>query len=344
MRRPTAPARPGGGSMTVESLEVRFVREAERLWLTNRPLIVALSGGIDSTVLLHLLRFSLSGELALSAAHFDHRMRPESTGDAEWVRGLCRAWAVPLSVRRSPESPKNEERARALRYAFLEEVRARTPEAVILTAHHADDQAETVLFRILRGTGLRGLAGIPRLREPGIIRPLLPFWREEIEDYARAVGLHFREDPTNAAQDQPRAFLRTVALPQLERVVAPGARRSLVRLARIATEADAVLRGVAEEVLARSVRVQDERSVTLDRQVLTGVETPVLGMVLRAVAARLGGRWNEEATLRALATLERPRTRSHVGGGLEVATTPDEVRIVRLVAPSPRIDAETREG
>jgi len=303
-------------------------------------MIVALSGGIDSTVLLHLLRFSGPAGAGLSAAHFDHRMRSHSARDAAWVRGLCHAWGVPLAMGRADEVPQNEEQARMARYTFLEEVRTRTPDAAVLTAHHADDQAETVLFRILRGTGLRGLAGIPPTREPGIVRPLLPFWREEIERYADSVGLAFLNDPTNTAPEQPRAFLRGVVLPQLERVVAPGARRSLVRLARIAEEADTVLRSAAEEVLSRAVRAQDEDSVTLDREILAGVDTPMLGMVLRAAAGRLGGRWNEDATLRALSTLERPRTRSHVGAGLEVSTTPEDVRVGRLSPGTPQTAAE----
>ncbi len=303
-----------------------------RLWLWQRPLVVAVSGGIDSTVLLHLLRFQGAPHAPhVCAAHFDHAMRTKSHEDAAWVRGLCRAWDVPLHLSRARTTIYSEADARDARYAFLETVRREVDEeARVLIAHHADDQAETILFRVLRGTGLKGLAGMPATRAPGIARPLLPFWREDIETYAASVGLVAREDPTNRSRDQPRAFLRHSILPELERVVAPGARTSLVRLAQIARDANAVLQRTADQVFAETLRAEGTGVVVLDRDGLASVPLPVLALVLRAAASHLGVRWTEEATARALTTLERPRTCAHVGGGLQVSVTPHEVRIEPL--------------
>src|SRR5690606_38570557 len=149
----------------------------------------------DSVVLLHLLRCGRRRD-ALYAAHLDHGMRPDSADDAAWVAGLCRAWGVPLVTERAAQLPRSETEARAVRYAFLESAADRLGADRIATAHHADDRIETVLARLARGTNVRGLAGIP-IRRGRYVRPLLRYRRREIEAYARAVGLRWREDPTN---------------------------------------------------------------------------------------------------------------------------------------------------
>src|SRR5690606_7521557 len=120
----------------------------------------------------------------------------------------------------------------------LRDTAAETGARWILTAHHADDQAETVLFRILRGTGIGGLAGIPARGAGGILRPLLPFWRREIQAYASDVGLRWRRDPTNLSHDPSRNRIRLALLPEIERHVAPGASRNLVALADLARESE----------------------------------------------------------------------------------------------------------
>jgi len=199
-------------------------------------MVVAFSGGLDSCVLLHLLRFGATGDAEILVAHFDHAMRRESAADADWVRGLCQAWGLAVTIARAEATLTSEDTARVARYDFLERVRAEEGGGRLLTAHHADDQAETVLFRVLRGTGIEGLSGIPTSREPGIIRPLLGFWREELEAYAGAVGLSWRDDASNADLGYARNAIRGSLLPLAETHVARGARRALVRLAGIARE------------------------------------------------------------------------------------------------------------
>src|SRR5690606_16771359 len=119
--------------------------------------------------------------------------RDGSAGDALWARGLCAAWEVPLDVERLASTPRGEAEARAARYEFLRRVAEARGADLVATAHHADDQAETVLFRAVRGTGLKGLAGIAPLGN-GLVRPLLPLWRRDIERYARERGLAWRTD------------------------------------------------------------------------------------------------------------------------------------------------------
>ncbi|HUH11935.1 MAG TPA: tRNA lysidine(34) synthetase TilS, partial [Longimicrobiales bacterium] len=151
MPEDTACARPGAASL---AQRLRGHLAASALLRPDDAVLVALSGGRDSMVLLHLLRFALPElRLRLRAAHFDHAMRPGSAADADWVRGVCRAWAVPLVEERATDAPRTEAEARAHRYAFLRRAAARAPDARVATAHHADDQAETVLFRAIRGAG-----------------------------------------------------------------------------------------------------------------------------------------------------------------------------------------------
>lgn len=218
--------------------------------------MVALSGGCDSVVLLYLLRhFALPLGLDLTAAHLDHAIRPDSADDARWVAGLCAAWDIPLVSHRLGEAPAGESAARRARHAFLRETARGAEARWIATGHHADDQAETVLFRALRGTGIDGLAGIRAVTPRGLVRPLLPFWRREIQEFARARGLRWRTDATNDSLDAARNRIRHELIPLAEAEIAPGARRNLVRLAALAGEAeealDAVTRSAEAELVSR---------------------------------------------------------------------------------------------
>ena len=144
------------------SLEARFRAQVASVGATpGDAWVVAVSGGLDSVVLLHLLRFAAPDGVRLIAAHFDHAMRPESADDARWVHGLARAWGVDACESRAQAAITSEAEAREVRYAYLETVRVESGARLVLTAHHADDQAETVLFRALRnrsgGFGGHGL-------------------------------------------------------------------------------------------------------------------------------------------------------------------------------------------
>jgi len=182
---------------------------------------VAYSGGLDSHVLLHALSaLRANHHFSLSAIHIDHDLQPAS---AEWgqhcVR-ICIALDVPYEVRRvrveGVEEEGMEAAARRVRYAAL--AIALAPGGILLTAHHGDDQAETVLLQLLRGTGVTGLAAMPTQAVLGvgrIVRPLLGFSRAALHAYAQQHGLAWIEDPTNQALHLRRSFLRTEILPRL---------------------------------------------------------------------------------------------------------------------------------
>lgn len=259
--------------------------------------LVSLSGGLDSTVLLHLLRFTPGlPALEVRAAHLDHHMRAGSAGDARWVRGLARAWEVPLVSRALSRPPGNETEARRARYDFLEEARAKTGCHRVLTAHHADDQAETVAYRMLRGTGLAGLAGIPRTREPGLYRPLLPFWKRELAAYASVSRLRHRTDPTNRSPDIPRNVVRRELLPLAESRVAPGARRALNRLARLAGEERRLWRAALPTLLAGLRVRRAEEGVSFGRDAFLRCHPLVRARLIRALAAEAGARLDARGT------------------------------------------------
>ena len=266
----------------------------------ERPLLVALSGGLDSLVLLHLLRFGTEcQEGGVHAVHFDHRMRVESGADADWVKGLCRAWQIPFHCGRAESVPGSEDAAREMRYEYLLEVKDRLGASWLLTAHHEDDQAETVLFRAFRGTGLRGLAGIPPRRPPGIFRPLLPFSREMLEAYASRHRIRPRQDASNEKLTIPRNFLRHRLLPLAEEKVAPGARRALVRLARLARENEEAWESLLPGILAELVE-ETERGMVVVRSALLAYHPAVQGRVMRALLRTVGMTLDEAGTRRLL--------------------------------------------
>lgn len=265
------------------ALRRRLARRADLIPRGARVL-VAWSGGRDSTVLLHLLRFGDVVDAEVHAAHFDHALRPVSAADAEWCRGVAHAWDVPLHERRTDRPLAGEADAREARYAFLERARRRSGADRILTAHHADDQAETVLFRLLRGSGWPGLAGIPECRDV-IARPLLTFRRRRIRTYATAVGLRWREDASNTEPVYARNRIRT-ALTVLDGV-RPGTSRALWRLGDAVREAEDRLAPLVAAA-TRVARIADGPAPVLARSVLLSYDPIVRARVMRNVLGRLG--------------------------------------------------------
>ncbi len=322
---------------TALPLEDRFQRNIRRLLRDGRPpLIVAFSGGLDSTVLLHLLRFTWPGS-GLTAAHFDHRMRDGSAEDASWAAGQAAAWGVAFRVGVAERELRSEAEARAARYAFLDGVDA-DPEALVVTAHHADDQAETVLFRVLRGTGIHGLAGIPASGRRRL-RPLLPFWRSELEEYAIRHALEWRTDPSNATEGPVRNRLRLRILPEIERTISPRARRNLVALAKLARETEGALAGTVRDALAECVR-RDGEAMLLSRARLAQYDPAVRSRVVRKVLSAHGIVLSRAGTRTAIEFI----TGAHSGrelplpGGGRIRIEFGEARIEGSVRDSPEAD------
>jgi tRNA(Ile)-lysidine synthase len=273
----------------VTDLQTRFVQFARKRALIRKHdhVMVALSGGVDSVVLLHLLKDSAEQlQIDLSAAHFDHAMRANSAEDAAWVAGLCTAWNIPLIRERATRPIYGETDARIERYRFLMAAMKQADANRIATGHQADDQVETVLFRLMRGTGLRGLAGIP-IRRGVFIRPLLRFTKQELIAYAAAHDLNFRADATNEELNYARNRIRRNVLPALE-TVAPEARASILKMARHAARTEALWHWVLQHLDEEIVTAKDKRSVELARPKLLEYHPELRARIIRHYLRRFG--------------------------------------------------------
>ena len=301
-----------------------------RLIAPGSAVLVALSGGLDSVVLLDLLRGeAMGGALRLHAAHFDHHMRPDSGGDAAWVRGLCRGWDIPLVSAVAATPPRSESTAREARYAFLYDAARETGADQIATAHHADDQAETVLFRLARGTGVGGLAGIPA-RRGRLVRPLLPFHRAVLAAYAGFRGLRYRDDPSNRDLRFARNRIRLEVLPALE-TARPGATASIVRLAREAARAETAWNQITDDLLETLAIRASDGSVQLAREGLLGYHPHIRARLVRRAFGRLGRMPGRAGTLAALAFITSGASGGEIelSGGLRLERQFDRIVIRR---------------
>lgn len=251
--------------------------------------IVALSGGADSVSLLHVLD-SLKEEydLDLRAAHLNHMIRgEEAERDERFVAGLCEAWGIPLELRRADIPSLAEERGESLelcgrneRYRFFGEL-CECYHAKVATAHNRNDNTETVMLNLTRGTGLSGMGGIPP-RRGAIIRPLLTVSRDEIEAYCTAHELSFVTDSTNADELYTRNRLRHSVLPLL-RELNPSLDEGLMRMSGIMREADDYLNEISKEELKRCRNTYGYACEKLLR-----LPPAVLGYALRLIAKEAG--------------------------------------------------------
>ncbi|MBR2442389.1 MAG: tRNA lysidine(34) synthetase TilS [Clostridia bacterium] len=223
----------------------------------GKRICVAVSGGVDSVCLLHYLKsVKETYGFSLSAVHCEHGIRgEESLADMRFVQNLCKEWGIELVLFQEdcPARAKNdkvslETAARAFRYACFSALVQDEKTDFIATAHHKDDDAETVLFRLARGTSLSGVGGM--YEENGyLLRPFLSWTREKIEEYAKKHALSYCVDKTNGETDATRNKLRLEVLPRLNEAV-HGASEGLVRFAKLATEDDELLYEYAKPLLS----------------------------------------------------------------------------------------------
>lgn len=234
--------------------------------------VVAVSGGVDSMVLLHQLHQQSEHELIV--AHFDHGIREDSAADARFVEATAQSYGLPfVSERVELGAGASEELARRHRYDFLERTAA-AHEAVIVTAHHADDVIETIALNVQRGTGWRGLSVLDRA---DVMRPLLRQTKRQLYDYALAHRLEWVEDSTNADDTYTRNRLRR----QLSRLLGPDERRALT----VVWSRQRELRRAIDAELDRFVAPAHE----YERYLLTMVDETTAHELLRAMVMAAGG-------------------------------------------------------
>ena len=245
--------------LIVQKLVERVLR-AHDFFRPTRTLLVACSGGTDSLALLDALDIlRAAGGAELVCAHYEHGMRgADSLADAHFVEAFCAARAIPfvceagdVPVYARAHRLSLETAARVCRYEFLHRVQTERGCDAVVLAHHADDLAETVLLRILRGTGTQGLAAM-REWDGRHLRPLLTVTRAQIEQYAAERGLMPRHDVTNDVMDARRNRIRHELLPQLARTYNPAVRDALTRLSVLAAEEDDFLSALARTEFERA--------------------------------------------------------------------------------------------
>jgi len=308
----------------------------------GQRVIVAVSGGSDSVALL-LLVHRLSGRLGLEieVGHFDHGTRGEqSTADARFVEELSGRLKLPFWLGRwSPGSGSGfEARARQARYKWLGELALERGATAVLVAHTRDDQAETILHRLVRGTGPRGLRGIPPQRElvPGVLlrRPLLWAGRESLHKFLREQGQEWREDPTNLDLSRTRARIRHVLLPELASAYNPRVVQAIARLARLQASEQRILEAQARRWFrACQVEPASTEMVRLDQGLLAAMSLGRRTRVLRAAWQGLG--WPEQGMsavhwYRLARLVDEEITALTCPSGIQAQSLAGELRLTRI--------------
>lgn len=305
--------------------------------------LVAVSGGPDSVALLDLLaRLTGPLRLDLAVAHVDHGIREDSGEVAEQVMALAVRYGVPghlASLRLGAGA--SETAARRLRYRALRRVQRDIGARYLVTAHHADDQAETVLFRMLRGSGIAGLAGIGATGPLGLVRPLLPFRKAELAAWIRGRGdgvpIPVHEDPANLDLRHDRSWIRRELVPAVVDRFGPRAVEQLLDVARHARRDREAWSAVLRHLPALSVR-RGPGWIEVARPPLRRYDEPLAHALLGAVAREAGcvlGPSRAATLWRAVADRQSGRT-FQLGGGWIAETVFEGLRIRRPeAAPAP---------
>ena len=281
----------------------RFRRHLQQQALVGREakLLLAVSGGMDSCVLLDLFaEMQAEQNWRLSIGHIQHQLRGvEAEGDAEFVTTLAKDHFLPLYFRKiavrdfaHAKKISLETAGRELRYKALDEICEESGATAIVTAHTQDDQVETILAHILRGSGLRGLRGMQArsvISETKfeVLRPLLSFPRSEILAYAQSRALKWREDTSNADVRFRRNRVRHELLPLLRERFNPRINASLIRLACIADESEAQLQANARQAFAEALLAEETGKIILDLLRFRNYFRAVQAYVIRAVLERV---------------------------------------------------------
>ncbi|MCD8382928.1 MAG: tRNA lysidine(34) synthetase TilS [Clostridiales bacterium] len=287
--------------------------------------LCAVSGGVDSMALLHLLwRWSRREGFSLTAATFDHGLREAGAEDVNFVCRWCGERDIPVRTGRGDVPARvrdtgetTEEAARVLRYAFLEDCAGALGADWIATAHQADDNAETLLLHLLRGSGLRGLGGIPP-RRGKLIRPLLEVTREELTAYARANAIPWREDASNDDTAYTRNFVRHQVMPLLKERN-PNLARTLGRTAESLRLDEGYLDGLARERGAQLLRQEPEGVSVSVNDLLAQPEAIALRLIQLMVETVRPGTvlpWEQRRRMLTLAAGESPSARCSLTAGL----------------------------
>ena len=267
--------------------------------LPGEKIILAVSGGPDSTALLYLM-YDLRDELkcSLHIAHLNHNLRgEESDADAEFVKEQAQKLGLPITVEsldvKSMISKESlESGARRIRYEFYEKVMSETHANKVVLGHTADDQAETVIMRFLRGSGAKGLSGIPPIRDDIYIRPLIETSRAEVEEYLQSLNIIPRWDSSNLSTEYERNKIRHELIPLLESNYSPNIKHILQQTADILREENDFLTEQIRQAMGECIHHQDSRSIDISIPDLKKHHIALQRRILRLVIESLLGDLN----------------------------------------------------
>jgi tRNA(Ile)-lysidine synthase len=276
--------------------KVYLFLDKHQLWNFKKRIIVAVSGGRDSTALLHILHHLVSDPSSLLVAHFDHNVRPDSIEDARSVEEMagnlgikyryqCQDYPVPRGV-------SKEAFWRKVRYEFLTRIMTEENASGIATGHTADDQLETLIYRLITGCGPRGLLGIRHRSQNGIFRPLLTTTRHEIDSYITEQNLPVREDPSNSDKSIPRNYIRHAVVPLLKHLN-PQVHTAIQSLVDLQGDEDSYMASHSREVFDTVSKVENN-CVRLKTDLLINMH-PAL---IRRIGFHVLQFLNENGTLR----------------------------------------------
>ena len=293
--------------------------------------LIGLSGGPDSVCLANVLdKLKEDFKISLHAVYIDHGLRPEETGkEADFCRGFCKERGInfieeSVNVKEHAEEGgiNLQEAARELRYQKLEEISTRIGTEYIALGHNADDQAETVLMRLLKGAGMKGLSGIPPVRDL-IIRPLIEIERSVIEDYLKDNSVAYMLDSSNLKEKYFRNWLRLSLMSEIKKKD-PAVIREISRTAEILRDEDTYIEIIVTKTLMRLFSRKNDGTIELFLTPLETIEKPLLRRVLRrAVDAAKGLRGISFTNIEDIIDLIR---NGKAGDSLDL---PKEIRVIR---------------
>ena len=293
-------------SKRIDSLEEKFLKtiKEENLIQKKDKIVVGVSGGPDSITLLECLnKYKEKLEIEIIVAHINHLIRKDSTEDEQYVENICKKMNIKCYIKRENvlniaknEKIGTEEAGRKVRYKFFDEILKKEKANKIAIAHNMNDNAETILLNLLRGTGLNGLEGIQPMEYNKYIRPLINISRKEIEEYVEKNELKPKIDYTNKENIYKRNKIRNELLPYLKKIN-PNIVESLSRLSKIVKEENTYIKKETEKIYD-NIKIKDEKNlgkIELDIKEFNKLEIAIKkNLIIKCIEETIGDSRNIE--------------------------------------------------
>ncbi len=293
-------------SKRIDSLEEKFLKtiKEENLIQKKDKIVVGVSGGPDSITLLECLnKYKEKLEIEIIVAHINHLIRKDSTEDEQYVENICKKMNIKCYIKRENvlniaknEKIGTEEAGRKVRYEFFDEILKKEKANKIAIAHNMNDNAETILLNLLRGTGLNGLEGIQPMEYNKYIRPLINISRKEIEEYVEKNKLKPKIDYTNKENIYKRNKIRNELLPYLKKIN-PNIVESLSRLSKIVKEENTYIKKETEKIYD-NIKIKDEKNlgkIELDIKEFNKLEIAIKkNLIIKCIEETIGDSRNIE--------------------------------------------------